>query len=213
VSRESSGEGGRRERRREQIRARILDAALELFAARGYEATSVDQIADHADLARRTVFNHFPRKRDMLAVWADERRALTAALLEDEEVRRAPAAHQLELQFRALAKANEERPQLARVISNAWLAELSAFAAPFPVFDSFTTSVRLGQQRGEFRDTVPAEVVAEALSACYTDTLHRWLHHNDIDSGQAPLLPALQAKLTLILDGLQTEPGSGSSAI
>jgi AcrR family transcriptional regulator len=193
----------RRERQREQIRARILDTALELFAAQGYEATSVDQIADRADLARRTVFNHFPRKRDMLAAWAVDRRALTAALLDDDHVRRTPARQQLELQIETLARANEENPQLARALALGWLAEMAAFDTPFPVFDSFTDSVRLGQERGEFQDSVPPETVAELLSSCYMDTLHRWL----LTDGVPALLPALRAKLSVVLDGLVTDSG------
>jgi AcrR family transcriptional regulator len=199
------GAGGRRERRREEVRTRILEAALDLFAAHGYQATSVDQIADHADLARRTVFNHFPRKRDMLTVWADQRRALTAAVIDDEQVRQESARRQLELQFEALARANEQHPEMARVISSGWLAELGTLASPFPVFGSFTESVRVGQERGELRDAVPPQVVAEVLTACYADTLHRWLH-DEIHAAHTRLLPALQAKLDLVLDGLHAAP-------
>src|SRR6202035_2876158 len=45
----------RRELQRESTRQRILDAALSLFRERGYADTSVDQIAERADVARRTL--------------------------------------------------------------------------------------------------------------------------------------------------------------
>ncbi|MGC9539280.1 TetR/AcrR family transcriptional regulator [Streptomyces sp. UG1] len=193
---------GRRERQRQRIRSAILDAALELFAEQGYVATTIDQIAERADLARRTVFNHFPRKRDMLDAWRGERRELVAARLSDGGVRRAPARRQLELQMEALAKVNEEDPRMARVLSLGWLSELGTFDSPFPVFDSFRDSVRLGQKNGDFRSSVTAEAVAETLSAVYTETLHRWLQAHQHTDQPFPLSPALRVKLDLLLDGL-----------
>ena len=197
----STGSGGRREKRREEVRTRILKAALDLFTQQGYAVTSVDQIADRADLARRTVFNHFPRKRDMLAVWADDRRALLSGLLAEEKVKRAPARRQLELQMKALARANEEAPALARVLSMGWLSEMGTLETPFPVFDSFTQSVRVGQQRGEFRSSPAPEVVAEVISAVYTDTLDRWLQRAN-DTKTWSLRSMLLRKLAVILDGV-----------
>jgi len=51
------------------MRARLLAAALRLFAEQGYEATTIDQIAAAADVARQTVLNHYPHKRDFLQAW------------------------------------------------------------------------------------------------------------------------------------------------
>ncbi|OUC95747.1 TetR/AcrR family transcriptional regulator [Streptomyces swartbergensis] len=198
---------GRRERQRQRLRTAILDAALELFTEQGYAATTIDQIAERADLARRTVFNHFPRKRDMLDVWAAERRELVTARLAQASAQRAPARRQLELQMDALAEANEQDPRMARVISSGWLSELGTFDSPFPVFESIRDSVRFGQEGGDFRSTVPPETVAEALSACYTDTLQRWLQSRQHDDKPFALAPALRAKLSLILDGLTTPQG------
>lgn len=43
-------------------RAAIVDAAIEAFLASGYDATSMDRIAAHAGVSKRTVYNHFPSK-------------------------------------------------------------------------------------------------------------------------------------------------------
>ncbi|MFE3054127.1 TetR/AcrR family transcriptional regulator [Nocardia sp. NPDC059236] len=191
----------RRDRRRQEIRDRILSSALELFADQGYAATTVDQIAARADLARRTVYNHFARKQDMLAVWAADRRALASAWLVDGADRES-ARDQLALQFEALAHANETDPRMAKVLAMGWLTELGTFEGPFPVFESFVVTIRNGQASGEFEPSPEAEIVAEVLSACYTDTLQRWLQAAEHSRIPFPLAPALHAKLGLILDGL-----------
>jgi AcrR family transcriptional regulator len=57
---------GRRERKKQQTRERIQTAALELFTAHGYRSTTIAAIAEHADVATRTVTLHFPTKEDLL---------------------------------------------------------------------------------------------------------------------------------------------------
>src|SRR5207249_9331338 len=47
-------------------RARIAQAALELFEKRGYAETTIDQIAEAARVGRRTIFEHFPTKQAIL---------------------------------------------------------------------------------------------------------------------------------------------------
>jgi AcrR family transcriptional regulator len=61
-----ASEPDRRERKKERTRAAIQDAAFELFAERGYRDTTIRAIADHADVAPRTVTVHFPAKEELL---------------------------------------------------------------------------------------------------------------------------------------------------
>ena len=134
--------------------------------------------------------------------WRAERHALVSARLPDALLEQAPARRQLELQLNALAEINDEDPRMARVITLGWLAELGTFETPFPIFESFRDSIRLGQESGEFLASLSADTVAETLCACYNDTLHRWLFARQHDGKPFPLAPALQAKLSLVLDGL-----------
>ena len=53
-------------RSREDVRHRLQQAALELFAERGYEATTTAEIAARAGVTERTFFRHFPDKREAL---------------------------------------------------------------------------------------------------------------------------------------------------
>jgi AcrR family transcriptional regulator len=56
----------RRVAQQRATRRAIVDAAAQLFAERGYVATSFDAIAEAASVGRATVFAHFPRKSDLL---------------------------------------------------------------------------------------------------------------------------------------------------
>ncbi|GAA4015814.1 hypothetical protein GCM10022631_30090 [Deinococcus rubellus] len=55
----------RRTRKRLATRQAISDTATRLFFERGFDEVTVDEIAAAADVGRKTVFNHFPRKEDM----------------------------------------------------------------------------------------------------------------------------------------------------
>jgi AcrR family transcriptional regulator len=57
---------GLRERKRRQTLQRIATVSLELFLAKGYEATTLDQIAAAADISRRTFFYYFKSKDEIL---------------------------------------------------------------------------------------------------------------------------------------------------
>ncbi|MEZ5569383.1 MAG: TetR/AcrR family transcriptional regulator [Halioglobus sp.] len=57
---------GRREKRKQEIRSRIEEAAYELFQREGIDDTSIEQICVEADVARRTFYGHFPNKHALL---------------------------------------------------------------------------------------------------------------------------------------------------
>src|SRR5260370_33511560 len=61
-------EVSRRERKKEETKERIVQAAFALFRKRGVAATTVEEICERADVAKGTFFNYFPRKE---AVFGD----------------------------------------------------------------------------------------------------------------------------------------------
>ncbi len=57
---------GRRERKKLETRRRIYQAAMALFVEKGFDDTTVEEIAKRADVAKGTVFNYFPHKKSFL---------------------------------------------------------------------------------------------------------------------------------------------------
>ncbi|PZA22092.1 TetR family transcriptional regulator [Modestobacter versicolor] len=75
------GVAGVRERKRAHSRAATVDAALALFATRGYDEVTVADICEAAQIAPRTFFRYFPSREDVLAEPARQMAArLTAAI-------------------------------------------------------------------------------------------------------------------------------------
>ncbi|MCW2858094.1 MAG: TetR/AcrR family transcriptional regulator [Marmoricola sp.] len=65
----------RTDRRKAEVRERILQAAFDLFLSQGMEATKLEDICARADVANRTFFNHFATRQDMVRALAERRLA------------------------------------------------------------------------------------------------------------------------------------------
>jgi AcrR family transcriptional regulator len=87
---------GLRARKKRQTRVAIAAAAMELFQAQGFDAVTIADIAAAADVSRKTVFNYFPAKEDLVFEGGHERRA---ALV--QAIRERPPGISLVAPFRA----------------------------------------------------------------------------------------------------------------
>jgi AcrR family transcriptional regulator len=90
-----------------QTRARISQVATRLFLERGFEAVTVAEVAREAGVSSVTVFNHFPRKEDLLLDRADDAVELLRSAVRD----RAPGVDVLaSLRETALRVGDERQP-------------------------------------------------------------------------------------------------------
>lgn len=70
---------GLRQRKQQETRERLKRAAMALFLARGFEATTIDDIAAAADISRRSFFHYFASKEDVVAAWQEDAAAALVA--------------------------------------------------------------------------------------------------------------------------------------
>jgi AcrR family transcriptional regulator len=56
----------RRERKKEETRVNIINCAVDSFKAKGFEETSMEEIAEKADVSKGTLYNYFPDKDSIL---------------------------------------------------------------------------------------------------------------------------------------------------
>jgi AcrR family transcriptional regulator len=178
------------------MRERLMSAALELFAAQGFADTTIDQIAERADVARQTVLNHFPHKTDFARAWGQGRRdqlaAIGASVGADESARALVQSY-----FLAAAEMNERERDLTRaMLQSLTPTEIFLYIRAVPV-----VAIERGQEQGEFSSAADPGVAAEILTSVYFGTVSRWL----ID-GPPPfdLARALAQRLEFVLAGLQT---------
>lgn len=178
-------------------RARIVEAARELFAEHGLDA-QIDDIAEKAEVGVGTVYRHFPTKDDIVAALATEHFAAVAELaresiaMEDpweafeNYMRGAAAIHFADL---ALSEASAERPTMMRD---------AALAAGMP--DLMEELVGRAKKAGVVRPDVEWEDVPMMICGMSRIT-------QAADDDTVPFM-SWERMLGLLLDGLRAPGGT-----
>ena len=138
---------GLRERKKRATRTALRDAAMELFERQGFAATTIDQIAEAANVSRATVFGYFPTKEEL--VFGDA--AAVIALLD--------------------ARLQERGEQTTLEVVRTWLGELTGWFEPELVLqqrlarEAPVVGARRLQLYGEAERAIAASLEAELGAA------------------------------------------------
>ncbi|HET7136791.1 MAG TPA: TetR/AcrR family transcriptional regulator [Gaiellaceae bacterium] len=157
---------------------RILEAAVRVFAARGYEASRVGDIAKEAGVAYGLVYHYYGSKKAVLEAVFREAwgRLLGAVALAEETGETAP--DQLELVVKIVLRTWRDDPDLVRLLvrevtRNPNLQdELDEIAQGFA---SLERIVRRGQEQGTLRPEPDARVAAWMLYGALEEVLTGWV--------------------------------------
>ena len=105
---------GLRERKKEQTRQRIADVALRLFAERGFDAVTVNEVAEAAEVAKATLFSYFPAKESLVlhGIAGDDLAGIVARRPPGQTFLEALRAH-----YRALASAQIPEAELEALVT------------------------------------------------------------------------------------------------
>jgi AcrR family transcriptional regulator len=159
-------------------RQRLESAALQLFAEKGYDETTVAQIADRAGLNRATFFRHFADKREVL-FGAEDRLAELFA----DGIRSAPSGASLtDLLGAALAAAAcvmtpEQRSKAVQRV-RALAANVEVQERALLKHSRIATSLSSALQERSI-DEVAARLGAEAGLLAFSIAIERWITSDD----------------------------------
>ncbi len=191
----------RRERKKREATNRIVESASALFAARGYGATTMDDIGERADVSRATVFNYFARKEDIVLAWFTDHRAEFSRLLA-ERGGQGDTSARLRNAFGALAHIFERDPEIGRGMVRAWLQAGGPLLTPESGTSRlFAAVIRDGQDAGDIAGEIDPDRIGHVLFDAYTGELNRWA---TAEGKPRNLERPLLATLEIILSGIAT---------
>ncbi len=194
---------GRRERRREETREKIYQAALSLFAERGYNATTIEAITEAADVGKGTFFNYFESKDHVLLRFRDKRINIIQSFLDENRTRSVPLASILNSLAVALTREFGMNAALfqsfiiAAFTNDAVKSQMSVGLAKGR--ELISTLIAQRQQWGEIRNDLRPKDIAYGFQRMVFGTLVLW------SMNPATLLKnELENTVEILISGIQT---------
>lgn len=197
-------EPGRRERRKEETRRQIFQAAMKLFEKKGIFATTVEEITKAADVGKGTFFNYFPSKEAIFSALAQRQLGVI-----DRAVEKAATAKSIRPVLMVMAKELSAGPGRSQIMLRSLLGMILSNKMLFDLFSTVlgkgrervTLIIERGQQLGEVRSDLPAEEIARCLQHTVFGTNFIWAASKPSD------LPAWQERsVNLFWRGIATHP-------
>lgn len=193
----------RKRRKRQRTSSHLAATAFGLFEEYGYEAVTMEQIAAAAEVAKATLYSHFPMKEALVAHrFKDEIVEGMAALAGQLAARRSFVSRMRFLLRESAAWHAAKRAYLPHYLR--YLHGIADSAGEEAIRDAGSTTTLnalaamflAAQQSGEVARTLPAEKLAWSLQYLLYGAVTHWLRHPETDLAEA----FLQA-FALLMDG------------
>lgn len=144
-------------------RARILQAAILVFARHGYHGARVSDIAREAGIAYGLVYHYFRNKEEILASAFEERWSAFLAVVETIAAGTGPSRGKLEAVAAIILNAFRVRPEWVKVLvleiqRSSRFSDPERIRAVGRLFELVARIVRAGQEAGELRRDVDPQV-------------------------------------------------------
>jgi AcrR family transcriptional regulator len=200
----AGSEEGLRERKKARLRQEIIESALRLFRARGYEDTRVEDIVQALEISQPTFFRYFPTKDAVLCEVGNRGYSCITEKLKLELSSQATTAERLRRLYHEFSCEVEANRWLWRavVLSGAMdplrspqMQDRKQIAASL-----LQEILEQGQKRGEISDAFPVSHLAEFMDALYNTVVRNWM----IDaSGPDKLVARVRTAVEFFLRGVQ----------
>jgi AcrR family transcriptional regulator len=172
------------DRRVQEFRARVLETAEMLFAERGVEATKVDDICVAADVAKRTLCNHFPTKAHIVQALSLEAVSRLVTLIDHAREGGQTNRERVRLLFSGLGERTTKFGPVHRESVGAFFQVAHDMSDVTNSEVRLSAALRLLLETGgpeELPPNASAGTFAElVLGAIYSTTLE-WIHRDDYD--------------------------------
>lgn len=175
----------RRERRKQEVRGRITEAAISLFTEHGCEQTTVEEICAVADVARKTFYNYFPSKQHLVHDLSESLLfAETQDLIDLAMEKCSDTAGRLEF-FCAQVAANTARfERLERALIHQTLLDISADHGRagtqlHRLNNAFAQLFEAGRQANDISAEFSVGFLAEMAVGAMSAIMLNWVHHAD----------------------------------
>ncbi|AEG61504.1 TetR/AcrR family transcriptional regulator [Desulforamulus ruminis] len=199
--------GNRTERKKEETRKRIIAVAMELFIKQGFEQTTVEQIAEEADLAKGTIYNHFPVKEAILCEYV-QRRIKEQGPLALNELKQLPdtrsrliAALHKTLEWMQVQLNNDIYEKYFIYRMQTIVQSIEDKRRRSGVSHILEQIVELGKETGEIRQDVPTKVLAGYLETISSFTAIGWVTRPECFS----IYEAIDMNVDIFLSGARKE--------
>jgi AcrR family transcriptional regulator len=193
------GQLSRRERKKQETRLRLMEAALHLFHENGYDDTTVEQIASAADVAKGTFFNYFETKQATLPALVEWRLQRLEEAISSEQGAPTSPVERIKTALRLLANDPLIDPVLARQVFAAIVHQQEPAHHPgFALAQLLAEQIRQAQAAGEIRADLDPVYLGCLVRALFFQQMTTW-HHGHCPE---PLPETLDKAVDLLLDGV-----------
>lgn len=168
---------GRRERKAALTRLKLFRCALQLFAVRGFQNVTVEDITEAADVGKGTFFNYFKGKDQVLSVLAEIQLGKVRQALEAAEAGKRSIRSVLQDFFHQVGEEPGRSPDLARALLTAFLSSTIRDQLAQNIAEGRRMVGRileLGQERGEVNPKLKNEQLALHLQQSFFGTMLLW---------------------------------------
>jgi AcrR family transcriptional regulator len=203
---------GLREKKKQQQRETILEAAVSLFRERDFDATRVQDILERAEISLGTFYNYFSGKDAVLDEFGGNLIASYVALAARElEAEESSVSERVKALARACGKAFSSDPSFMTVVvtrSRAFGGRGQLPARDDPIYGLLSQLFEEGQASGEIRRDVPPLELAETFSGIFMFTVVSWLAAWQSSQSKGDAEGQLEARLMrsfdVFLDGCRS---------
>lgn len=184
-----------RERKKMQTRSAIIGRAVELFNSQGFYNTSIDDIADAADVSRGTFFNYFGYKEAVIVEFGRDLMINLTAQVEErikENISAERIIYRIWLEVRALLEEHGEAVVvLSHELLNPEVERAVRAAQAFTLADLIAKVATTGQRAGRFRSSLDAAQFGQLVANLIIVSVATQYRTNDMEAADAYMRQSL----------------------